>query len=314
MFLLVALTASWSETMYAIAVEFGLRQVEPEYRTKLDAVFSLSGDSLDRTASSGSWLSFIERPPYNVKSFHHWHFTQTPLNESQGNITRHHNEDDLMATLQGFQDSLFGGVMTKPWAFSFGFKSFLALVADVHSIFHLTELFRHDFPDGDDNARLFNVSFDGSTVSLLSVWESACGLFPQSPPDWAAVDATVAAFIDGSVSPYGTSINWTTVAGNTTNLTRTFGYANLNNGDPLTPQYIANCRNVSTVQLQRAAWAVASVLGRIAVPVFDRSGWLKVPVKVRALDVVGWTLFALLLPATVVNVYRRLHYGGILHG
>jgi hypothetical protein len=255
-------------------------------------------------------LSFVERPPYNIGSFHHWHFTQTPLNESLGNITRHHNEDDLMATLQGFQDSLFSGGMTKPWAFSFGLKSFLALVADAHSIFHLTELFRRDFPNGDDNARLFNVSFGGTTVSLLSVWESACGLFPASPPDWAAVDS----FFNTSVSPYGTSINWTIVAARTANLTRTFGYANLKNGDLLTPQYIANCRNVSTEQLQRAAWAVASVLSRIAVPVFDRRGWLKVPVKVRALDVVGWTLFALLLPATAVNVYRRLHYGGVMHG
>jgi hypothetical protein len=197
---------------------------------------------------------------------------------------------------------------------SFGLKSFLALIADVHSIFHVTELFSSEFPAGDDNARLFDVSFQGTTQSLLSVWDSACGLFPASPPDWAAVDSTAADLLNGTVSPYGTTINWSRVADRTGNLTVVSGYADLLNGSLLTYEYVDTCRNISIEQLRRAAWAVASVLERIAVPAFDRAEWLNVPVKLRAPEVVAWTLFALLLPVTVVNVYRRLYYGGLFRG
>jgi hypothetical protein len=304
-FFLVSLSFSWSELMYASAFEFALRSFPSRYRSRLDSVFSFSGDSFSRTTDAAAWLKTVRNPPFNIKSFDHWHFLQDPLNSP---TTLHHDEDDLISNIEDFQRSLFGGVMTKPWAWSFGFKAYIGLVCDVHSLFHLTEFVSSEFPNGDDNGRKFAVVYD-RTISLFDLWEDGCGYFGGGIE---AVNESVDHLLaDFPNSPYPSGITWSAADWNATkmrtiDLTKTKGYGDLGVGERVSAAYIAECQEVSRQQVAYAGYALASILQRISVPVYDPELFAKSPGGVRSADVAGWTIFLLLLPLTVLAAYRML--------
>jgi hypothetical protein len=196
-------------------------------------------------------------------------------------------------------------VITKPWAWSFSFKCYIALICDLHSVFHLTELFRTEFPDGDDHARGFLII--NPVQTLFSYWDNGCGLFDIGVE---AVNQMVDYLLGQyRTSPYNdkrmwTEENWNTVRQSTVSLTKESGYGDLRGGYQMGSAYIEKARSRTLQQVAYAGYAIASVMERIAVPVFDREQFAKMPVHARLPDLIGWTLFLVLFPPTVLTVCR----------
>jgi hypothetical protein len=199
--------------------------------------------------------------------------------------------------------------MTQPWAWSFGFKCYVALICDLHSLFHLTELFSPSLPGGDDNAKRFSVVWQNAAASLLSVWEVGCGDYTGG---FDLVNQTVDLLrSEFPSSPYSelarwTAAEWTAVKAKTVALTVESGYRGVTEGGALSAAYLEECKRISRQQIADAGHAIASVLARIAVPVFDRQLYAKLPSRIGTADVAGWTALALLIGPAAISAYRLL--------
>ena len=291
----------WRNPLLVTAFELGLRSAPAGYRAKLLAALRSSGDAITDATQAVTWLYDVESPPYNIPSFRHWHLRQDPINDSLPEFPEHRNEDDVRTALDDFQNNLFKAAMTKPWPFSFAMKSLLTLACDIHSPFHVTELFSEAFPEGDSNGQKFIVQYKGQHVSLFDVWEEGCGAL-----DGQDVNATVDALLKQYKSEYGTEVDWDAVMQETAKITKESGYSGVTPRGVLQDEYVKKCREVSLKQVARAGFALGSLMNRIAIPAFEDPVLLP---KTRPSETIAWMVLCFVLPMAVLTVYQRFFHG-----
>ncbi|KAH0795893.1 p1/s1 nuclease [Histomonas meleagridis] len=293
--------------MLAIAFELGMRSVSSDYRRLMMNAYKIGGDHFTNAAEGAMFTYTARKPPYNIASFDHWHFRRDPINEQHLNISEHGDTDDVLANIDDTLQHLIMSDSTRPWCFVFNLKVFLSTICDMHSIFHVTELFTNEFPNGDDNAKNFYVKHNNNFISLFDLWETGCGLYPSL--DWSQVNSTVDAIIkEYPTSTYSSSTTFSTtlateIIAQTKNLTIEYGYAQLTNGSTVNDAYIEKCQQISRKQISEAGHALAEAFQRIAIPSFSEYV-VSVP-SVRQTEVVAWTIFAFLLPITLVIYFQK---------
>lgn len=300
----IASTFSWSPQMLAIAFEIGMRHQTAEFRSSMLNAFRVSGDDFSRAAEGIQWLYTVEKPPYNIPSFDHWHFDYYVYNpEKLTNYTQHKYTDCLYYDLTQTQTKLFNRDSSRVWPFSFNLKMYLTLICDAHSIFHTNELFSSTFPDGDDHARKFIVNNKGETTTLYDFWESGCGEFKNL--DWNSVNRTADQILDEYPKHYyegKVDVPWSTVMSETRSTTNLYGYSFLKNQDTLSDEYIQKCKTITHQQIARAGYALQVSLNRITIENYIPP---KMTVEGRKTEAYAWSIMAILLPATIAAVVRR---------
>lgn len=302
--LFFAHTLSWSPQMLSIAFEIGMRHQTAEFRSRMLNAFRISGDDFTRAAEGIQWLYTVEKPPYNIPSFDHWHFDYYVYNpENLSKVAQHTYTDCLYYDITQTQYKLFNKDSSRVWPFSFNLKMYLTLICDTHSIFHANELFSKQFPDGDDHGRKFTVKHNGKDTSLYDFWESGCGEFKDI--NWNSVNSTADQILkeypknyyDGKID-----IPWSSVMSATRSSTIKYGYSSLKNQDSLSENYIRQCKQITHQQIARAGYAIQVSLNRIAI---DNYILPKMTIEGRKSEAYAWSLMAILLPATIAAIIRR---------
>lgn len=290
--------------MLAVAFEIGMRGQPPEFRSRMLNAFRVSGDDFQRAAEGIQWLYTVEKPPYNIPSFDHWHFDYFVYNPEQlQDITQHKYTDCLYYDITQTQTKLFNRDSSRVWPFSFNLKMYLTLICDTHSIFHANELFSSTFPDGDDHGRKFIVNNKGENTTLYDFWESGCGEFKKI--DWSSVNKTADQLLNEYPSNYyngKVDITWSTVMSETRSITNQYGYSNLKNKDSLSDEYIQNCKKITHQQIARAGYALQVSLKRISI---DDYKLPKMSIEGRKSEAYAWSIMAILLPATIAAIIHR---------
>jgi hypothetical protein len=192
-FLLPLAVLSWKEQMMALAAEIGFQQFGYSKLQQILKVLENAGDDFERVSQAAAWMYYAEKPPFNIKSFNHWHFCGTPLNYSSIEIHQHVDEDNVIANLDSIKATLKNMKNQRTWPFSFSLKLYLSSLCDIFSPLHLSELFSETFPNGDRNGRDFYVKMNGEYISLYDAWESGCGYFSNSvnfnnKDTWTTID------------------------------------------------------------------------------------------------------------------------------
>ncbi|OHT03467.1 hypothetical protein TRFO_06727 [Tritrichomonas foetus] len=304
LFYFITSSFCWSPQMLAIAFEIGMKPFSDEYRNRMLNTFRVSGDDFERAAEGIQWLYNVEKPPFNIPSFNHWHFDYFSYNPEQLEITENSYTDNLYYNLGQTQAHLFAADSTKPWPFSFNLKHFLTSVCDAHSIFHASELFSSEFPKGDNHGKKFMISYNGKTKSILDFWEEGCGDFTQL--NWNDVNDTANKIMkEFPTNPYNqTEISWSSVMKETREITKKFGYSDLSNNQKLTENYVEKCKEISRQQIAKAGYALQISLKRIAINQYQLP---PLSIKGRKTETFAWSLLALLLPI-VIFVFSRTHF------
>lgn len=306
--LFCVLSRSWTDEMLAIAFEIGMREMDGEFRNRIIKAFEIQGETIERAAESATWINRVERPPYNIKAFNHWKFDKNPLNPNGLNITSNYYSDGAASVLTDNINQLLIHKTVYPWAFVLNFKLFLGTMCDIHSVFHVTELFNEVFPNGDDNAKRFMVKYNGKERSLMSVWENGCGKFGDEI-NWKTINSTVETLLKDQKSPYDiTFLNFKktikNITAETTSLTTTYGYAGLSNGDTLSNDYIRKCQEITTQQVVKAGYGIQGILKKMVFDIYDDYRH-KTPTFIRTSEVVAWTLLMFLLPTAVIILFQK---------
>ena len=307
--LFCAFSCSWTDEMLAIAFEIGMCNATGEFRQRIIDAFELQGETIEHAAESATWTNRVERQPYNIKSFHHWHFQKTPINPDGMDVVSKYYSDGADCILNDNIQMLTSHRASTPWAFILNFKLLLGTMCDVHSVFHLTELFNQEFLDGDDNANKFMVKFGGKTRSLLSVWENGCGEF-SSEVNWKKLNSTVDKLLketpifnyDISFLNYKNSVK--KIKEETIKLTKDYGYADLRSGSELSNSYIEKCKEVTKTQVVKAGYALQDLFNKISFETYGNYQQ-KSPTTIRKSEVIAWTLFVFLFPSAIIIVFHK---------
>lgn len=305
LFLLSALCSCWVDEMMAIATNLGFINHESATSLNLLVLFQYSGDNFSRVEESGYWTYATAREPYNLRTFDHWHFSRKPHVVGLKQYQLHANEDDLVHIFSNLKKNLLSGVVKKSWSLSFSLKTMLSTICDAHSIFHATELFSPDFPEGDNNARKFMIKYKGQTISLFDFWESGCEQYSNEPFSWVHMPLkakSIQEFYPNST--YSKALNVFEIIKETRELTIKYGYGDLKPGDELSNEYIAKCREITQQQMAKAGYAIESMFKWIDLPTFTNEKGEKIAVpKDHFLTKAGWIVFYLLLPLAFYYVF-----------
>ena len=296
--------------MLAVAGTIGFEQFSYAQQKKLLEIFENAGDEFTRCPQATAWLYYAERPPFNIKSFNHWHFVSTPITEPEGRtVVSHIDIDNLAANLQSINDTVIEGNNQRTWPYAFSLKLYLSSQCDIMSPLHVSEYFSDEFPNGDRNGRDFYVQMNGKTISLYDAWESGCGAFStsmnfESDVDWNEVDALrdqiMLEFKEFEFVPS------TVLQEETYNFTRDFVYAGLKNNSVLSQDYIDRCQLHTRQQIFRAGKTIAQNIQHINI--IEISKQLPSVSGFRTSEIVAWSLLLVTTPFAALLVWKK-HFG-----
>jgi hypothetical protein len=266
------LCASWVDQALAIAGQIAFNDLGASYSSQFLSALESSGDTFSRAAQAVAWSRYVERPPFNLPAFRHWHFRPNPFNQTLHPVTPRFDDDDLSTILAGSKSQLtlmLNGQVTRLWPFSFAAKIVLGAIADSFAPLHNTELFSVEFPDGDRNGRDFIVQLNGRSTSLFEAWESGCGAFSDrltfSAADWAGIEelaVSIAAEFPRDTSAYRPS----DVLAASHKFDTEVVYKGLKNSSRLTSSYVANCAAWTKRSIGMAGCAMSSVFQNVKIP------------------------------------------------
>ena len=309
-FLLFSFAFSWTDQMLAVAGTIGFEQFSYAQQKQLLAIFENAGDEFTRCAQAAAWLYYAERPPFNIRSFNHWHFKSTPLTyDSSRTVVSHVDIDNLAANLESINDTVIEGNNQRTWPYAFSLKLYLASQCDILSPLHVSEYFSDEFPDGDRNGRDFYVYMNGNIVSLYDAWESGCGYFStsmdfDSAEDWNKVDS-----LRDELMLEFKQFEFTTndvLEEETYNYTRDVVYNGLKNLSVLTDDYIKQCQLHTKEQLFRAGKTIAQNIKGINI--IEISKQLPAVSGFRTSEIVAWSLLLVFTPFAALLVWKK-HFG-----
>ena len=301
MFLLSALLAlgrSFGDELHVIAAEVMFRNIGDSITNVFKNTSAIISEVVDRPSVIGAWISYVERPPFNIDAFNHWRFEQTPINDEHLNITAHTNEDSLAATYQQLIPVLTG--TGDAWTFNFAVKSWFGILVDGFSPLHNAELFSSDFPDGDNSGRRFPVKFNGNEMSLYDLWETGCGKYslklPFTADQWASIDQKVTDIMQRhTFSHFHRDYDFEKYREQAYNLSRVKVYKNLKSGADITEEYVKQCQDICE--------EMAAHAGYFAGAHFKDSGFVIPPRVIEERqpmaksEAIAWLIFCFLLPA-----------------
>jgi hypothetical protein len=320
-FLLVPLSVAWVEEMMAISAQIAMNELGSDYSSKLASAFAAGTDEFTRPAQAAAWSYYVERPPFNIPSFRHWHFRQKAINHTGHPIFEHRNDDDLWAGLIGSSSLLVkleNSAITRNWTFAFAAKVVMAQICDTYSPLHNSELWSDEFPDGDGNGASFMVTVDGQSMPLQHYWETGCGdfhtIYEWTDQTWAAIDQAVKDIVQDYPSPV--TYDPATVMNTMHSYDAEKVYGNMKNKTTLTNEYKDMCRQKVRESMGLAGHAMADVFKKIDIPDFNVDKKSEVRLldvgdsddggkKVSVAEIIAWVLMGLLVPCIGVLAYRR---------
>lgn len=297
----------WNQEVNIIAAEIAFRRAGDTPHTAIQRVLQMNNENLVRDSIVGAWISSVELPPINTKTFNHWRFTRTPINRGEGEVIYHSNEDDLVTEVTQINSGLSKNTITDLWSYTLAFKSFFGLYLDLFAPLHNAELFNITNPqdsneflflDGDDSGQKFFINYNGNNISLYDFWESGCGRFnkilPYTNEEWHEIDMIVDQLRSSVSSKIPIPSNFTKISKDSTNLANTTVYdisinQNVKDGD----DYYNKCIQITNERIVIGAYSLSNALKRINVPSFPQ----KMPEqRMGQSEIVAWGVLALLLP------------------
>jgi hypothetical protein len=318
--ILVVSSLAWVDQALAVAGQIAFNDLGPGYSKQIINAFSVASDNFSRPAEAVAWSRYVDRPPFNIASFNHWHFRPNPYNLT-ANFKTHYNEEDLATILNvNSSSSLISNLKrhhySRPWPFAFAAKIVLGAIPDSYAPLHLTELFDSDnFPDGDYSGRKFRVLFNGQYTTLFDAWESGCGFFSDnltwSDSDWDTIDQLAKTFAghypkpDSPYDPFAVQ--------NASHIfDTTVTYYDIVDGEPLPSDYVKNCTGETQKRVALAGWAISSVFKFIEIPEAGQNAPKQItptaPAPVRTSEAIAWALFAI-LATTAAFLVSKKHCG-----
>ncbi|EAX96108.1 hypothetical protein TVAG_015000 [Trichomonas vaginalis G3] len=238
-------------------------KIELEYKQKLARTFLRSADyDLAKNLSKlSTWMNYVERPPFNLKCFNHWHFSREPFTlESRNYIPQYNGKDNLVDVLKESATKIFFLIPSSPFILSTHLKVLFAGVPDIHATMHTQEFFSNDFPDGDRNGQVFYVMYNGTNTSLFDVLESGCGLDSQkhatfSRDFWEDVRKLKVELFKSWETPTFSSTDSVVEAAKIENreYTKATIYSKLRPGDTISDEFITECQTRTKQQILKSA-------------------------------------------------------------
>ena len=271
--------SSWSEKLSVAVTKMALQKSKRDITKTLKSAFSLSGDwdLIDRPEQVGAWISYVERPPFNMKSFNHWRFYSDPyITDSSITAPDTIDYDNLKTNLidqQVFSNVMYGS-SSRSWPFAFHFKLLVSSILDIHSPLHTSTLYSSEFPDGDRNGRDFMVIFNGNETSLYDLWETGCGMTPLtsdfSSTFWNEIDSFTSDFLNNNQwTDQSFAINdvFTQIEENK-QYTIDEIYQKTKPGDIISDEYIQQCQKHTKEAMLLAAERLANFFEEMTLPEF----------------------------------------------
>lgn len=300
----ISFSVSWNEEAALVAMEIVLNYPNYSLSSKLEEVANLISEEFDHLSYISIWLQYVKRAPYNTDCFEHWRYIQTPLNRS---TALHNDADNINVTLNSLFKSIYGGDLNGNWAYNFGFKVFLSLFLDAFDPVHTTEFFSDSFPDGDNNAKLFNILYKNEEYSLHDFRESGCGLWTGSHP---FTDSQMSEIVNNAkeiIASYQPSvylkmatINVAQIISDSYNLSYSEVYSNLTltPGEELSDEYVSRCQEFSKKRIAIAAYSLAYFLSLVDIPKRE-----SVDVQTSITNLSGYITMCALILFTITSMF-----------
>lgn len=310
LFAFVAFSFAWVDQMLAVAAQIAMNELGDDFSDNLTETFKVATDDFSRPAQAAAWLYYVERPPFNLATFQHWHFHAIPYVKDGLSVRARYNSDDLSYGINGTSSVL--PILQKkwaktPWTFSFDVKLAFTLICDTLSALHNTELFSLDFPDGDRSGREFRVQFNGKSISLYDLWESGCGAFENNltwdRSDWRKID-DLAEELAEEYPRNGYSYTPVDVMAASHEYDMSFVYS-ISPNSAVSSDYINTCRKHSREMVAKAGWAIVSAFKDI--PLIDVSEYAE-STSIRTSEIFSWVFMGLLAPGAACLIWMK-HVG-----
>lgn len=307
------------ELMYTIG-EIVFRKLDSDYKTKLTRIFMESGEDEDlikHPMKITTWMLDVKNPPYNMKSFEHWHFAHRPyLIPQSRDYPRHENVDDLPSTVNHTIKHLAELTSPRPWPISMLLKIVFGLIPDLYTPLHTSELFSDDFPNGDNNGKLFNINVKFSNINekttLFDYIESGCNLSSKSEIYSDEFYQSVSKIADqvllthgfDSAAAFGANSSFV-VADETYQYTVKTYYNKLKNNYKTDQRFQDACQDHTREIISKSAQSIYYVVNTY----FKN---YEIPQKgpfalFGKAEVAAWSIFLVLLPATCLIIYK-IHF------
>ena len=307
MFLFITFSFAWVDQMLATAGQIAMNDLGSEYSDRIAYALELVSDEFTRPAQAAAWSYYVERPPFNIPSFRHWHFHPVPFSNDRTPTQERFDTDDLAAGINGTR-SLLGnfknGGIGRPWPWAFALKVLMGMICDSFSALHNTVLFSQEFPDGDDSGRRFTVRNGGRDLTLFELWESGCGAFQDnltfSASDWETIDKLASDL--SREFPREDSYDPAKVMSSTHEFDKTSVYT-VHTGEVIGAEYIEMCQRESRRRVALAGWAIADSLRGVKVVLADRKAHPSQPM--RASEVMSWLVMLILAPVAACLIWKK---------
>lgn len=308
--LLFSFSFSFNDELHVIACEVMFRNIGDSGINIVKNAMKLVDEDgeYERPSEISAFMSYVERPPYNIDSFNHWRYQQNPLTYTDMTVDNpHSNEDDLVSTFNMVSDDLIKGTLPKEWSYNFAMKIYLGLIVDSFDPLHLSEFFdESNFKDGDDGGRKFFVLFKGKNISLNEFWNTGCGKYTYNLPftkqQWDEVDQKVTHLIQNNwmnkFNGYTKPIDY--IQEESYNISRDFVYKGIEQNKELPSEYVNKCIDIVEERITNSGYYIGRFLRKFNVP--------QKPVKVgkqpmKTTETLAWSLFCLLLPTTIFLIF-----------
>lgn len=306
--LLLTGTGAWADQMMAIVAEIGLKGRGYTFSKHAMKIFKNAGDEFTRATQAGAFLYYVEKPPFNMKTFNHWHFKGTPINPEGLEIESHIDEDNVVTNLNVIIKKINNHGSIRSWPWSIWMKVLQSMTSDIYSPLHVSEYFSSEFPNGDKNGRNFMVKVNGTMMSLYDLWETGCGLYSNitnwDEETWETIDNEVTEL--RKKYPSHETFNLDFVVEENYNYTRDVVYANHKNGFEPDQKYIDECRKHVQINMVRAGKSLSELVSELPLaPIIDDAP-NQSAIKTR--EIIAWSIFFILTPFAALLIWKK-HFG-----
>lgn len=201
-----------------------------------------------------------------------WHFINLPYNPD--NLTLPCMEQqNIVYEINQMSETIkrtYGTNLENDWIMMFSVANLIHFYGDIHQPLHDTELYSHQFPNGDKGGTKFHVHVDNTTMKLHFVWDSACRQYMnelQRPLNqhWRNQIKNTSTWLQNTYhfsEQQKKEHNMTTVSLESYNDAVQYAYVNgtLKNDTTLTSEYMNNCLTVANKQITLAGLRLANQL------------------------------------------------------
>ena len=304
----------WSEKLLSTVSQIVLDKMGKAYTANLSSVFLAAGDTdlVSHPAKVGAWMSYVERPPFNFKGFNHWHFTRQPYVPKEfGQIPSQIDNDNLISNVMEMSDDIYKGSTKRSWPLAFSMKILFAGVCDIHTPLHVSEYFSSEFPNGDQNGRLYEVVYKGQKTNLFAVYETGCGLDEnlQATYDesfWNDVKDLADNLLEDFkfVSKKFSRTEITAQNATTYQYTVDKIYSLVKPGGELTTEMINECQSHTRDMMRLAAERLVYILNGSTIHA-QRLEKIPYTTPLSTSEMVAWSLMFILAPYTAFLVWKK---------